>query len=136
MSYREVGKVTPAARCDPLPGNIACAEPLQAILAAEDRFPPGAVFQVPTDRRFEPRGAVLTRLPTELVPQLAGVDRVAEVVAGTVGDKRDLLGMRSPIGTPLQPVHDVAQLADQVDVAKFVVAANVVRLAGLAAAPD
>lgn len=58
------------------------------------RAPPGLVLDVPVDRLLEPLGEVgVRRPPAELALQLRAVDGVAAVVAGTVGDPVEVLGV-------------------------------------------
>lgn len=58
------------------------------------RAPPGLVGDVPVDRLLEPLGEVgVGRPPAELALQLGGVDGVAAVVAGAVGDPVEVLGV-------------------------------------------
>ena len=56
--------------------------------------PPGLVGDIPVDRLLEPLGEVgVGRPPAELAPELGGVDGVAAVVAGAVGDPVEVLGV-------------------------------------------
>ena len=58
--------------------------------------PPGLVGDIPVDRLLEPLGEVgVGRPPAELAPELGGVDGVAAVVAGAVGDPVEVLGVAS-----------------------------------------
>ena len=58
------------------------------------RAPPGLVLHVPVDRLLEPLGEVgVGRPPAELALELGGVDGVAAVVAGAVGDPVEVLGV-------------------------------------------
>ena len=58
------------------------------------RAPPGLVLHVPVDRLLEPLGEVgAGRPPAELALELGGVDGVATVVAGAVGDPVEVLGV-------------------------------------------
>ena len=58
--------------------------------------PPGLVGDVPVDGGLEPLGEVgVGRPPAELAPELGGVDGVAAVVAGAVGDPVEVLGVPS-----------------------------------------
>lgn len=76
------------------------------------RAPPGLVLHVPVDRLLEPLGEVgVGRPPAELALQLGGVDGVAAVVAGAVGDPVEVLGV-APHG-----LEDHAQDRDVVPLA-------------------
>lgn len=58
------------------------------------RAPPGLVGHVPVDRLLEPLGEVgVRRPPAQLALELGGVDGVAAVVAGAVGDPVEVLGV-------------------------------------------
>ena len=58
------------------------------------RAPPGLVLDVPVDGGLEPLGEVgVGRPPAELALELGGVDGVAAVVAGAVGDPVEVLGV-------------------------------------------
>lgn len=71
-------------------GAIAC---LGGLLG---RAPPGLVLHVPVDGGLEPLGEVgVGRPPAELALELGGVDGVAAVVAGAVGDPVEVLGVLS-----------------------------------------
>lgn len=60
------------------------------------RAPPGLVGHVPVDRLPEPLGEVgVRRPPAQLALELGGVDGVAAVVAGAVGDPVEVLGVLS-----------------------------------------
>ena len=76
------------------------------------RAPPGLVLDVPVDRLLEPLGEVgVGRPPAELALELGGVDGVAAVVAGAVGDPVEVLGV-APHG-----LQDHAQDRDVVPLA-------------------
>ena len=66
---------------------------------------------------------------------LLRVDRVPQVVAGAVGDERDLLGVALAVVAGAQFVEDLAERADQVEVGPLIAAADVVGLARLALPP-
>ena len=58
------------------------------------RAPPGLVGHVPVDGGLEPLGEVgVRRPPAQLALELGGVDGVAAVVAGAVGDPVEVLGV-------------------------------------------
>ena len=60
------------------------------------RAPPGLVGHVPVDGLLEPLGEVgVRRPPAQLALELGGVDGVAAVVAGAVGDPVEVLGIAS-----------------------------------------
>ena len=60
------------------------------------RAPPGLVLHVPVDGLLQPFGEVgVRRPPAQLALELGGVDGVAAVVAGAVGDPVEVLGVLS-----------------------------------------
>ena len=110
-SYRR-GWITGGARAGtqdhphalrPRAGAPRCASPgfgLLALCAVAGlggllgRAPPGLVGDVPVDGGLEPLGEVgVGRPPAQLALQLGGVDGVAAVVAGAVGDPVEVLGV-------------------------------------------
>ena len=112
-SYRR-GWITGGARAGtqdhphalrPRAGAPRCASPgcgLLALCAVAGlggllgRAPPGLVGDVPVDGGLEPLGEVgVGRPPAQLALQLGGVDGVAAVVAGAVGDPVEVLGVLS-----------------------------------------
>ena len=80
---------------------LPCPSPLLLALCAVARLggllgraPPGLVLHVPVDRLLEPLGEVgVRRPPAQLALELGGVDGVAAVVAGAVGDPVEVLGV-------------------------------------------
>ena len=110
-SYRR-GWITGGARAGtqdhphalrPRAGAPRCASPgfgLLALCAVAGlggllgRAPPGLVGDVPVDGGLEPLGEVgVGRPPAQLALELGGVDGVAAVVAGAVGDPVEVLGV-------------------------------------------
>ena len=83
-----------APRCGP-PGF--CLLALRAVAGLGGllgRAPPGLVGDVPVDRLLESLGEVgVGRPPAQLALELGGVDGVAAVVAGAVGDPVEVLGV-------------------------------------------
>ena len=76
------------------------------------RAPPGLVGDVPVDGLLEALGEVgVRRPPAQLALELGGVDGVAAVVAGAVGDPVEVLGV-APHG-----LEDHAQDRDVVPLA-------------------
>lgn len=63
------------------------------------------VIKVPFDRFAEAGGVVLFWGPAELVFDLGGVDGVAQVVAGAVGDEGDLIGVGFAVSTRLELIE-------------------------------
>lgn len=69
------------------------SQTLQSIVARQNVLPQILIVQIPTNRLSKTRIKRLLRRPIEFPSDLAGVDRVAEVVAGTVGDEGDEVGV-------------------------------------------
>ena len=98
---------------------LPCLSPLLLALRAVaglggllGRAPPGLVGHVPVNRLLEPLGEVdVRRPPAELALELGGVDGVAAVMAGAVGDPVEVLGVAP------QRLEDHAQDRDVVPLA-------------------
>ena len=92
------------------------------------RAPPGLVLHVPVDRLLEPLGEVgVRRPPAQLALELGGVDGVAAVVAGAVGDPVEVLGVLS---------HGLEYHAQDRDVVPLAVGADEVGLPHAALGED
>ena len=85
------------------------------------RAPPGLVGHVPVDGGPQALGEVgVRRPPTELALELGGVDGVAAVVAGAVGDPVEVLGV-APHGLQDHAEHgDVVPTARRRDIALLI----------------
>src|SRR5207249_2820947 len=98
-----------------------------AVLSALDGTPPGFVGPIPLDGRVQALLEGVRRRPARLAAQLRGIERVAEVVPGTVGDRPDeRLGL----------AHAAEDLAREVAVRALVVGADVVHLSAPPPAQD
>lgn len=92
------------------------------------RAPPGLVLDVPVDGLPEPLGEVgVGRPPAELALELRAVDGVAAVVAGTVGDPVEVLGVAA---------HGLEDHAQDRDVVLLAVGSDEVGLPHLALRED
>lgn len=92
------------------------------------RAPPGLVGHVPVDGGLEPLGEVgVRRPPAQLALELGGVDGVATVVAGAVGDPVEVLGVLP---------HRLEDHAQDRDVVPLAVGADEVGLPRLALGED
>ncbi len=109
--------------------SLTASQAFEAVLAVEDFLPPGFVVEVPLDGLAEAGGVVVGGGPAQVVFYFGGVDGVAEVVAGAVGDEGDLVGVGFAFGAGAEFVEEGAEEADEIDVAEFVVAADVVGFA-------
>ena len=101
------------------------------VLAGGDIVHPLLVTEVPADGLFDAFLELEGWLPTELVLELGGVDSVAQVVAGAVGDVGDEL-LAGALGVAEQAVDGLNHHFHDVDVLPLVEAADVVGVAGLA----
>src|SRR6185503_1830482 len=107
------------------PGTRSAAAVLALVVLAElgvlvlDRPPPPLVVAVPRDSFREALFERLPRPPAERL-QLRGVERVAAIVAGTIGHRLDQrVGLADERQDPVRQVHvlDVVAAADVVDLA-------------------
>ena len=62
-------------------------KPFAGVAAAADRLPPPRIVEIPANRPCQPALESLGRCPAELALDLRGIDRVAAVMAGPVGDE-------------------------------------------------
>ncbi|PAV72886.1 hypothetical protein WR25_21003 [Diploscapter pachys] len=92
----------------------------------DERAPPVLVGEIPVDRLGDAGLERFGRRPAEFVADAAGVDRIALVVAGAVGDRGHLLGIGLAVGTRATIVEDRAQRLYHLDVLSLVVAADIV----------
>ena len=72
----------PSWPCRRTQGSRHDPQPLAAINAAADAFPPAAIGEIPLDRLAQPGLECLARLPVEFGGDLRGVDGVAQIVPG------------------------------------------------------
>ena len=114
---------------------LPCLSPLLLPLCAVARLggllgraPPGLVLDVPVDRLLQASGEVgVGRPPAQLALQLRGVDGVAAVVAGAVGDPVEVLGVAA---------HGLQDHAQHGDVVLLAVGADEVGLPHAALGED
>ena len=93
------------------------------------------VVEVPADGFFDAFLELEGGFPAEFALELGGVDGVAHVVAGAVGDVGDEVEVLA-FGTAEEAVNGVDEDLDEVDVLPFVEAADVVGLGHLALVED
>ena len=86
--YHVFGAVTEAHRVT-VRGLELEADALGLVAAVENGLPPRPVLQIPGDGLGDPGLEGFLRAPAQFVFDLRGVDGVAPVVAGTIGDERD-----------------------------------------------
>src|SRR5262249_39657658 len=109
-------------RLDSKPHPIQCG--------VSQRSPPCLVRKIPGDRLLERRLKCRSRLPVKLVHELAAVESIAQIVSGSIGNEGDQLTARSFSRKRTSKV--VQQIADHcryIDVATFIVAADIVAFA-------
>jgi len=100
---------------------------------------PVLIVEIPPDGLADARLEGLGGFPTQLPVDLGGVDRVAAVVPGSIGNVGDLFPVALPIGTGGKFVQNGAQGVDHVEIRLFVPSSDVVGLphpAGLEDATD
>src|SRR5258705_8030619 len=84
-----------------------------AVRACGDIADPILIVQIPADRLAQARVETLARRPAEVAPDLAGVDRVAPVVARPILHEGDLPRIGTPVATWALVVQYCADPADQ-----------------------
>src|SRR5690606_9593 len=104
-------------------------DPLEAIAAVKHSLYPWLVVQVPVDRLRQAALEGVARLPAQFTAQLAGVDRVAAIVARPVGDEGDLRLVRLAIRARTTLVEQRADGLYHLDVLLLRIAADVIGLA-------
>src|SRR5690554_4200303 len=110
----------PPARMMPLRAiSGLLSEPFEAVVAVEDALGPPGVGQVPVDRGGDAILEAHCRGPAQFVADLAGVDRVAAIVAGAVADELDLAGARLAVGARAALVQQAADGFHDLDVLAF-----------------
>src|ERR1700733_8836543 len=104
---------------------VLASDPV-AIGACGDIFDPILTFQIPANRLAQAGRKTLARRPAELAPNLAGVERVAPIMAGTIGYEGDLPRVGFAVAArPLLVQHRAEQL-HQRDIRNLVAGADVV----------
>ena len=109
------------------------AEAGAGVVGGADRSPPPVVGEVPVDGGFETALKSVGGAPAELGFDLGGVNGVAPVVAGAVGDEADELAVVSPPCPRPPTIEDGADRLDDLKVGALGAAADVVALAHNAA---
>src|SRR6185437_12348741 len=105
------------------------AQPLACVALAK-RPPPPVVIEIPSDGFLDARVEIFKGPPAELGFELGRVDCIADVMPRAVGDELDQLTARAVRWRQL--VENGANAPDNIDIAPFVAAADVV---GLSNAP-
>ena len=104
-------------------------EAFAGILLLTDGFPPPFVVQIPLDGLADSGIEILLRFPAKFVHQLGWIDRIAQIVSGTVRHMRDqILVLAGLAGTKL--IKNAAHGLDHLKIGALVVPADVVRLTG------
>ena len=101
------------------------------VLTGGDVIHPLLVVEVPADSLFDAFLELEGGFPAELVLELGGVDGVAQVVAGAVGDIGDEL-LAGAFRVAEQTVHGLDNNLHDVDILPLIEAADVVSIARLA----
>ena len=105
-------------------------EPLTAVVPAYC-VTPRLIRQIPFHCASHTGLEGLFRLPLQFPANLAGIDRIALVMAGPVRNEGDLLAIGRRILPGLQLIQQAADLTYHLDIGLFVVSPNVIDLAGL-----
>ena len=109
-------------------GLTIATSPIARLGGLLGRSPPGLVGHVPVDRLLQALGEVgVRRPPAQLALELGGVDGVAAVVAGAVGDPVEVLGVAA---------HGLQDHAQDRDVVPLAVGADEVGLPHAALGED
>ena len=93
------------------------------------------MVEVPTDGLLDAFLELKRGLPAELALQLSGVDGIAEIMTGTVGDVGDEV-QRVALGVAQQAVDGLDDDVDNVDILPLIEAADIVGLVDLALVED
>src|ERR1700727_846511 len=109
------------------PGLGDHAETLARVDLFPQRAPPPLVVEIPAHRLLDAALERFARAPAKLALELGGVDRIAEIVPGPVGDK----GNEGVVRAWPRPkfIEDGANAPHHIDVTPFIAAADVVFLA-------
>src|SRR5688500_8080391 len=87
-----------ADRCRQIEGSRHYPEPLASVDARANSGPPDPVGEEPFDGLAQPALEGLLRYPAKLLPHLGGVDRITQVVAGSILNEGDqLLAPADPV---------------------------------------
>ena len=89
------------------------------------------MFQIPAHRLGQAVGQGVAGRPAQLAMQFCGIDGIAEIMAGTVGDEGDQIARRA--GAGVLPVQLGAQALDQFKIAALGIAADIVDFTDTAA---
>ena len=100
------------------------------IFSGSDIIHPLLVVQIPADGLLDALLKLQRRLPTQLPLQLRRINRIAQIVSGTVGHIGDQIHVLSFL-TPQQTIHRVDHDLDDVDILPLVETADVVCLGNL-----
>ncbi len=101
-----------------------------AIVTAGHGFDPVLVIEIPADGLTDTGLESFSGMPTKFVLNFRGVNGVAAVMAGAVGDKGDLFLVGFPVGARREFVEDRANGVDDIEVRFLVPAADVIGLSG------
>src|SRR5210317_2109053 len=107
------------------------AEPLALVAAVTYVVAPLLVGEVPVDGFSEAGFEGLTRNPAQLSLDLAGIDGVALIVSGPIGDELNQIGeFADPRGVLCNAtVEQVTQGPDYLDILHFIVTADIIGFA-------
>ena len=107
---------------------LALTEPLRLIAAIQNRLPPGAIVKIPANRLFDAGFEGFLRAPAKLALDFRGVDGIAPVMSGPVGDKCDQPAARL-VARRQRLIELAANRLDGMQVCPLVLAADIIGLA-------
>src|ERR1700691_5665617 len=116
------------------PGLGDHAETLARIDLFPERAPPPLVVEIPTHRLLDAALERFARAPAELALELGGVDRIAEIVPGPIGDEGNEGVVRACPRAKI--IEDSANAPHHIDVAPFVATPDIVFFADPPAGHD
>ena len=110
--------------------TIGAPEALAGIRTIHHGAPPVFVGKIPFDCLAQTTPEIFVRPPAERAFELARVDRIAQIMSGPVGDKRDQISVPEAIAARTQFIKDGADRPHHIDVTTFLVAADNRRVNG------
>jgi hypothetical protein len=105
------------------------AQTLLLITLILDILPPLAMFQIPLHGFSDPGIEGLPGTPTEFTFKFPGINGIAEIMAGPVGDKGDQFLVTIEAGGGLQFVQDGTDSTDDIDILHLIMTADIIGFA-------
>ena len=92
--------------------------------------------QIPFDSFSDTAVKGFFRVPAQFAGDFSGIDGISHIVSGAVFDKGDLFCVGFAILPWMQFIQQFADFADDIDIAFFVVSADIVTFAGSSGGGD